>query len=254
MPVLFIGHGSPMNVVLKNDFTESLRKLGQNLPRAEVILVVSAHWLTRGTFVICEPKPKQIYDFYGFPDELYSVSYHPAGTPETACRVTQAVKNATVHCESAWGLDHASWAILHHLYPDANIPVFEMSLDATQDESHHYQLARELSDLRNEGVLIIGSGNLVHNLRLTETDIYAAPVEWAVEVDERMKALLLRRRHEELILRQGLGGSASLAIPSNEHYLPMLYTIALQEQDEEISFTFEGFQNGTISMRSFRIG
>jgi 4,5-DOPA dioxygenase extradiol len=254
MPVLFIGHGSPMNVVMRNGFTESLHKLGKDLPKPEAVLVVSAHWLTRRTFVTCEPNPKQIYDFYGFPDELYLVRYQPKGSPETARRVTQIVKKAAVRCENTWGLDHASWAVLHHMFPDADVPVIEMSLDVSHSEPFHYELAAELSALRKEGVLIIGSGNIVHNLRILDTDMHAQPADWAVEFDEWVKALLLRGEHGPLIRPYEHGRNVELAVPTNDHYLPMLYAIALRQEGESVRFIHEGFQHGTISMRCFRIG
>jgi 4,5-DOPA dioxygenase extradiol len=254
MPVLFIGHGSPMNVMLQNDFTGSLNELGATLPRPKAVLVVSAHWLTRGTFVTCESDPKQIYDFYGFPPELYRVRYRPTGSPEHARLVTRAVKKASVRCETEWGLDHASWAVLHHMFPEADIPVIEMSLDVTRDESYHYELGRELSGLRREGVLILGSGNIVHNLRIFDPEIDAPAAGWSVEIDGKVKQHLIHREHEPLIHWRGMGRNAALAVPTNDHYLPMLYAIALQEPDEEVRFTFEGIQNGTISMRCFRIG
>jgi len=254
MPVLFIGHGSPMNILLKNGFTDSLHALGGALPRPETILVVSAHWLTAGTFVTCESDPRQIYDFYGFPPELYKVQYRPKGSPGKAGRVVQAVKNTAVRCGTEWGLDHAAWAVLHHMFPGAGIPVIEMSLDVTRDEPYHYDLGRELAELRRQGVLILGSGNIVHNLRILDFEMDAPPVGWSVEIDEKVKRHLLNREHDALIHWRGMGKNAALAVPTNEHYLPMLYAIALQEPDEEIHFTFEGMQNGTISMRSFRIG
>jgi 4,5-DOPA dioxygenase extradiol len=254
MPVLFIGHGSPMNILLKNDFTESLRRLGGELPTPEAILVVSAHWLTDGTYVTCESEPRQIYDFYGFPPELYKVQYRPKGFPEKAVRAVEAVKKTAVRCGTGWGLDHASWAVLHHMFPAADVPVIEMSLDVTRDESYHYKMAGELSPLRREGVLIVGSGNIVHNLRIFDYDIDAPAADWSVEIDGRVKRHLTNREHDQLIHWRGMGRNAAMAVPASDHYLPMIYAIGLQEEDEEVRFAFEGIQNGTISMRSFRIG
>jgi 4,5-DOPA dioxygenase extradiol len=254
MPVLFIGHGSPMNAILKNDYTESLRTLGKNLPRPEAVLVISAHWLTRGTFVTCMEQPRQIYDFYGFPDELYDVRYPARGAPDAARRTTGLAEKVRISCSNEWGLDHASWAVLRHLFPEADVPVFEMSLDVTAEEAAHYDLGRRLSALRNEGILIVGSGNIVHNLRTIAAETDAPPVDWSVEVDEKVKVLLIRGEHAPLIRWKELGPNAGLAVPTTEHYLPMLYSIALQAPGESLRFTFEGIQNGSISMRCFRIG
>lgn len=261
MPVLFIGHGSPMNVVQRNGFTESLRELGRSLPRPKAILVISAHWLTEGTYVTCMEKPKTIHDFYGFPEELYAVNYSSPGAPSYAQLAIESVRSTKVKCSSDWGLDHASWAILKHMYPKAEIPVFELSLDYSFNEWHpkplryHYKLGSELALLRNNGVLIIGSGNIVHNLRLIDfeqTD--AKPYDWAVEFDQKVKKNLIDGNHEDLLNCENVGKSASYAVPTLDHYLPMMYVISLQQKDEPLSFTHEGFQNASISMRCFKIG
>ncbi len=260
MPVLFIGHGSPMNIVLDNDFTGSLKALGKTLPRPRAIMVVSAHWLTYGTVVGCMERPRTIHDFYGFPRKLYQLTYSSPGSPEDAQFVTAIVKKALVSCDRTWGLDHASWAVLRHLYPGADIPVFEMSLDYTWNDWHpkpleyHYDLAGELSGLRDRGVLVIGSGNVVHNLGLLDwNNIDAAPFVWSREFDEEVKTNLVSGNHRALIRYQKMGAS-SLAVPTLDHYLPMIYAIALQEKNEPLTFFHEGFQYGSISMRCFRIG
>jgi len=259
MPVLFIGHGSPMNVVQTNNFTKSLIELGRSLPKPKAIMVISAHWLTEGTYVTCMSKPKTIHDFYGFPEELYKISYPSPGAPGYAKSVTELVKE--VKCDVDWGLDHASWAILRHMYPEADIPTFELSLDYSSNEwnpkplSYHYNLASQLGKLRKQGILIIGSGNIVHNLRLIDfeqTD--AQPFDWAVEFDEKVKESLTHQNHTGLLNCEDIGGAASYAVPTLDHYLPMVYVIALQQKDEPLTFTYEGFQNASISMRSFRIG
>jgi len=261
MPVLFIGHGSPMNIILDNSYTRSLSALGRQLPRPKAIMVVSAHWLTNGTRVTCMNKPKTIYDFYGFPDELYALDYPSPGAPHEAQAVTETVTDVPVSCDREWGLDHASWAVLRHLYPAADIPVFEMSLDYSFNEWHpkplqyHYDLARELSVLRRKGVLIIGSGNIVHNLGIINfEDMDAEPFAWALEFDERVKKNLLARNHRDLIRYDGNGKASALAVPTLDHYLPMIYAIALQEKDDELTFIHEGIQNASVSMRCFRIG
>lgn len=261
MPVLFIGHGSPMNIIQDNSYTRSLAALGKSLSKPTAILVISAHWLTKGTSVTCMDRPKTIHDFYGFPDELYALTYPSPGAPETARMVIDTVKKAVVSCGKDWGLDHASWAVLKHMYPKADIPVIEMSLPYSFNEWHpkplqyHYDLAAELSDLRKNGVLIIGSGNIVHNLGLIDFENVDAPVfDWAGEFDEKVKKSLLAGDHESLILYQDWGEAALLAVPTLDHYLPMIYALALQEKNESLVFTHEGFQHGSISMRCFQIG
>jgi 4,5-DOPA dioxygenase extradiol len=262
MPVLFIGHGSPENIILKNSFTECLVRLGQELPRPRAILVVSAHWLTNRTFVTATEKPKTIYDFYGFPAELYQMSYPSPGSPEVARQVTELVKKPEVKLDRSWGLDHASWAILKHIYPKADIPAIEMSLDYSPYNDwnrptlqSYYDLAKQLSPLREKGILIIGSGNIVHNLRVVDMqNMYAEPYEWAVEFDEKVKRDLLERNHHELLDCQNMSRATALSIPTLDHYLPMIFTIALQDKNDTLEFVYEGFQNRSVSMRCFKIG
>jgi len=261
MPVLFIGHGSPMNVILRNRFTDSLKRAGRELPRPKAIMVVSAHWLTEGTHVTCTEKTPTIHDFYGFPEELYELDYPCPGSPQFARHVAESVKKIKVRCSDNWGLDHASWSILKHIYPDADIPVFEMSLDYSFNEWHpkpmryHYGLAAELAGLRTRGVLIIGSGNIVHNLGLIDfRNIDAEPFAWAVRFDEKVRDALVSGDHEGLMNYQDMDATAPLAVPTPDHYLPMIYAIALQEKGEPLTFIHEGFQHGSVSMRCFRIG
>jgi len=261
MPVLFIGHGSPMNIVLDNSYTKSLVSLGKRLPKPKAILVVSAHWLTNGTYVTCVKKPKTIYDYYGFPEELYALDYPSPGAPDEARLVTETVKKVPVACDLGWGLDHASWAVLKHMYPRADIPVFEMSLDYSFNDWHpkplqyHYDLAAELAPLRDRGVLIIGSGNIVHNLKLIDfEDMAAKPYDWAAEFDSQVKDHLLHRNHQGLIRYQSNGKAPALSVPTLDHYLPMIYAVALQEKNEPLTFVHEGFQNASVSMRCFQIG
>jgi 4,5-DOPA dioxygenase extradiol len=261
MPVLFLGHGSPMNAVLKNDFTLSLANLGKELPKPKAIMVISAHWLTSGTRLTCNDKPETIHDFYGFPNELYRIKYPSPGAPEYARMVERWVRKAQVSCDPGWGLDHAAWSVLHHMYPKADIPVFEMSLDYSFGEWHprpvqyHYELAKELFAMREKGVLIVGSGNIVHNLRSVDFEnVDAKPYDWAVEFDEKVKSSLLSGNHEKLINYQSLSKNAQMAAPTLDHYLPMIYAVALQEKNERIKFIYEGIQNGSVSMRCFQIG
>jgi 4,5-DOPA dioxygenase extradiol len=260
MPVLFIGHGSPMNIALDNDFTRSLTAWGKQLPTPRAIMVVSAHWLTPGTFVTCMDRPRTIHDFYGFPRNLYTINYPSPGSPADAESVIKTIRKREVRCDFDWGLDHGSWAVLKHLYPMADIPVFELSIDYSFNDwqpkslQYHYDLASELSELRRKGILIIGSGNIVHNLSLIDWNIDAQAFPWAVDFDEKVKRNLLEGNHRALIQYQNMGHSAELSVPTPDHYLPMIYALALQEKNEPISFTYEGFQHSSVSMRCFQIG
>jgi 4,5-DOPA dioxygenase extradiol len=253
MPLLFIGHGSPLNILLDNGFTRSLKKIAGELPTPRAIMVISAHWLTRGTLAGCAIHPEQIYDFYGFPEELYRVSYRPPGAPRIARRLTESGGPVRIDC-SARGLDHASWAVLRHMYPKADIPVFEVSLDTERPEDFHFELARQFSFLRREGVLLIGSGNVVHNLGRIDFENIDAAYDWALEADGRIKRWLLEKNQRALTEFPSSGRIGSLAMPTNDHYPPMLYAAGMREDDETIEFFHEGIQNGSISMRSFRIG
>lgn len=254
LPVLFMSHGSPMNIIEDNSFTRSVSQLGEKLVKPTAIMVISAHWLTKGTQVTCMTNPRTIYDFYGFPQELYQIKYPCLGAPKQAEAVIQAAGGTKISCDLEWGIDHAAWSVLKYLYPLADVPVFEMSLDILKSPQEHYNLAKELAPLRKEGVLIMASGNLVHNLRLAKFEhTYDEPYDWAVEADQQMKELLQQGDHAGLIRYEGLKASR-LAIPTSEHYLPMLYAIALQKDGEELTFTCDDIQNGSVSMRSFVIG
>lgn len=260
MPVLFIGHGSPMNIISHNDYTQSLVKAANELPKPRAILVISAHWLTNGTYITCTNKPKTIYDFYGFPDELYRLAYSCSGSPEDAELIIKTIKSTKVNCGN-WGLDHAAWAVLKHMYPNADIPVLEMSIDYSpyndwnpKPLEYHYRLASELAPLRENGVLIIGSGNIVHNLGLIDYNVNAKPYPWAVEFDQKIKQFLVSRKHQHLINYLDIGKEAPYAVPTQDHYLPMIYAIGLQKKEDKLSFIYEGFQNGSVSMRAFQIG
>lgn len=256
MPVLFVGHGNPMNAIEENEFVTGFRKMSRSLPRPNAILCISAHWETRGTYVTAMDKPRTIHDFGGFPKALYEVQYPAPGSPELAKEAQRVITKTHVGLDEAWGLDHGAWSVIKHLYPDADIPVIQMSLDFTQPARHHYELAKELSSLRHRGVLIIGSGNMVHNLglvawkRLNEEFAF----DWAIEADELMKRLILRGDHQRLIDFRSQGTSFDLAIPTPEHYLPLLYALALQEKDEEVSFFNDKPVAGALTMTSLRIG
>ncbi|MPL58349.1 4,5-DOPA dioxygenase extradiol [bioreactor metagenome] len=254
MPVLFIGHGSPINIVEDNSYTRSLAELGNTLPKPEAIVVVSAHWQTRQTYITAAKMPPTIYDFYGFSEELYQIGYPCPGSPEIASLV-QGITKGQVYGDSQRGIDHAAWAVLKHMYPNADIPTLEMSLDLRKSPQDHYEMGKKLAPLRQEGVLIVGSGNIVHNLarsdfsRLYGNETYP----WAAENDKLVAEALMSRDHERLIHYENLP-YAAMAVPTNEHYLPMLYAIALQEETDHLKFTCTDMQNASISMRSFIIG
>lgn len=254
MPVLFIGHGSPMNAVEDNRFTKGWTELGKKLPKPKAILCISAHWLTEGTFVHEAVRPKTIHDFWGFPEELYKISYDCPGSPEMARETKSlAVKNK-IEGDLEWGIDHGTWVPLLHLFPEADIPTFQMSLDVGRSEQAHYDLGQELAELRSRGVLIIGSGNIVHNLGRMSYEGEAKPYDWALDFDNISRDLILKGDHKSLIDHEKLGTSAKLAIPTPDHYWPLIYTLALQKNGESISFPVDGITNSSVSMRSVIIG
>lgn len=255
MPVFFVGHGSPTNALADNPFTRSLETVAKSLPRPKAILVVSAHWLTRGTAVSVTPKPETIYDFYGFPEEMYAIHYPCAGAPALAEATAKLVTEAAVERDASMGLDHGAWTVLKHMYPKADLPVYQLSIDATKPPGHHYRLGGELRKLRSRGVLVIGSGNLVHNLREIDwRDEWGKAPDWAAEFDEFVRKNIVEKNHAALMNYASLGSLARRAHPSNDHYLPLMYVLGLQEKGEEARFTFEGFQFGSVSMRCFTIG
>jgi 4,5-DOPA dioxygenase extradiol len=256
MPVLFVGHGSPMNAIEDNEFSQAWARLAASLPTPRAILCISAHWETPGTQVTAMARPRTIHDFYGFPEALYQVQYPAPGAPDLARRTKQLVHLAQVELDERWGLDHGTWSVLRRMYPQADVPTYQMSLDYTRDGAGHYALAHELRPLRDEGVLVIGSGNVVHNLAAMRFN--AAAYDWAIEFDRRVQTLLLAHDHQALIDYPGLGPSARWAVPTSEHYLPLLYAIALQDPDEAIAFPIgtdgEPVIYGSISMRALAIG
>jgi 4,5-DOPA dioxygenase extradiol len=256
MPALFTGHGSPMNIIQENGYTRSLVGLAASLPRPASVLVVSAHWLTRGTFVTVSDRPRQIYDFGGFPDELYEIRYEPAGAPGEARRLIEGAGGAIRPDtgEHEWGLDHASWSVLRHMYPNADVPVWQMSLDMERPIADHLAIARSLAPLRDRGVLVMASGNLVHNLRLIDFRDDAKALPWAIEADAWVRDRLVADDRAGLLDYRNAGSAVARAVPTPDHYLPVLYALGLREEGESLSFTFEGIQNGSISMRGFRIG
>jgi 4,5-DOPA dioxygenase extradiol len=251
MPALFIGHGNPMNAIEQNEFHNSWKELGKKLPRPKAILCVSAHWLTHGTRITAMPKPKTIHDFYGFPPELFAVQYPAAGSPEMVGETKKAIQSVTVTDDLEWGIDHGTWSVLLPMYPQADIPVFQLSIDYKEPAQFHYNLGKELGKLREKGVLIIGSGNIVHNLRLVSFG--AQPFAWAAEFDQKIKELIDKGDHQSVIEYDKLGHAAKLSIPTNDHYLPLMYPLALKTEAESLTWFNEKTDAGSISMRSMII-
>lgn len=252
MPVLFVGHGNPMNVIEDNEFSRAWDAAGKSLPKPKAILCVSAHWVTRGTLVTAMDKPRTIYDFYGFPPEMYEINYNAPGSPDLAEQVRRIIKNTEIKPDLEWGLDHGTWTVLKRMFPKADVPVIQMSLDANLEPQKHYELGQQLKALREEGVLIIGSGNIVHNLRMARFDDSA--YNWAVEFDQRITNWITQNDHDPIIHYEKGDQAAALAINSAEHYLPLLYSLALRDENEPVSFFAEKVMGGSISMRSVRIG
>ncbi len=249
-PLLFVGHGSPMNAIEDNEFSRQWAKLGSQLPKPQVILCISAHWLTRGTHVTAMPKPPTIHDFRGFPKPLFEVEYPAPGSPEVAEQTKHLIKSAVVQMDHReWGLDHGSWSVLRGMYPDADVPVLQLSIDYSKPARYHFELAKELAALRNKGVLILGSGNIVHNLSridFSRTDGF----EWAETANEAIKQRIADREFEALLDYTSLGKDVMLAIPTPDHYFPLIYTLGLVEKEESIAFFNDKTTIGSISMTS----
>lgn len=255
MPAIFLGHGNPMNAIQTNAYTKSWAAIGKKIPRPRAILSLSAHWYVRGTSVTAMTAPKTIHDFGGFPPELFQVEYPAPGDPDLAVRVKTLLDPISVELDEEWGLDHGTWSALCHVFPDADIPVVLLSIDETQPPAFHYEIGRRLAPLRNEGILIIGSGNLVHNLHAYAWGKHPAePFDWAVRFEKQVRELLLANNDGRLITYGSLGREAMLSIPTPDHYLPLLYIIALRKEGEQISFPVEGIDGGSISMLAVQIG
>lgn len=257
MPVLFIGHGSPMNAIEENEFTAGFRKLGSEVPRPQAILCISAHWETRGTQVTAMEHPPTIHDFGGFPKALFDVQYPAPGSPELAAETKRLLTGTEVALDRQWGLDHGAWSVVKHIYPNADVPIIEMSLDQRLRPEQHYALAQQIASLRDRGVLVIGSGNMVHNLRKVawdklNTDGYA--FDWALEARAKMNGFILNGDHRALVDYHAQGSAFELAIPTPEHYLPLLYALALKQKGEEVSLFNDKAVGGSLTMTSVKIG
>jgi 4,5-DOPA dioxygenase extradiol len=256
VPAIFFGHGNPMNALAKNVWTDSWAAIGKEIPRPRAVLCISAHWYLPATLVTGMTQPRTIHDFGGFPGELYEINYPAPGDPELARRIQQLLTPTVVSVdESHWGLDHGTWSVLCHVFPDADVPVVQLSIDETQPPEFHYEIAKRLGPLRDKGVLIIGSGNLVHNLHTYLWGRHeVGPFDWAVRFEQQARELLLAGDHEPLVNYEMLGRDAVLAAPTPDHYLPLLYVIAQSRAGDAVTFPVEGFDGGSISMLSVQIG
>jgi 4,5-DOPA dioxygenase extradiol len=254
MPVIFFGHGNPMNALMRNRYSKAWHRLGLALPKPKAILCISAHWYIDETKVTAMETPLTIHDFGGFPQELYNLQYPAKGDPQLAARVRHLLSPVDVQLDYDWGLDHGAWSVLTHAFPDADVPVVQLSIDRTQPAAFHYELGKQLAPLRREGVLITASGNIVHNLRAIKWQDDATPYDWATRFNERVRQHLLQREHTPLIAYEQMGEDARLSIPTPEHYLPLLYTAALCEDDEPVSFAVDGIDLGSIGMLTVVVG
>jgi 4,5-DOPA dioxygenase extradiol len=256
MPAIFFGHGNPMNALAKNAWTKSWAALGKEIPRPRAVLCISAHWYLPATLATGMSQPRTIHDFGGFPRELNQFTYPAPGDPQLARRMQQVLEPTIVELdETHWGLDHGTWSVLCHVFPEANVPVVQLSIDETQPPEFHYEIAKRLGPLRDEGVLIMGSGNLVHNLHTYSWGRHEVePFDWAVRFEEQARKLLLAGDHEPLVNYETLGRDAMLSAPTPDHYLPLLYVIAQSRADDAVTFPVEGFDGGSISMLSVQIG
>lgn len=256
MPLLFLGHGSPMNAIEENEFVKGFRDIAKRIPKPNAILCISAHWFIKGTKVTSMEMPKTIHDFYGFPQELYEVQYPAKGSPILANEVKNLLMPNLVELDYDWGIDHGAWSVIKHLYPKADIPVVQLSIDYTKPASFHFEIAKKLSELRNKGVLIIGSGNIIHNLRLVDygnfdKDNYG--YDWAIEAKETINRFLLDGNYESIINYEKQSKSIQLAIPSSDHYLPLIYILALKQKEENITLFNDKLVGGSLSMTSLII-
>lgn len=252
MPTLFIGHGSPMNALETNDFTRMLTDLGKKIEKPKAILMISAHWMTEGTWVLGMDKPKTIHDFYGFPQELFDIQYSASGSPETVELIQKNVPDPKMNNDlEMWGFDHGTWSVLRHMYPEADIPVTQISLYMARSPEYHYKIGQQLSFLRDQGVLIVGSGNLVHNLRKIDWKTHAKPHDWAVEFDLWTKKKLEARDFSAFINDYHQTEAGRLSVPTMDHFLPVHYILGASDSSDELRFEFEEIHNASIAMRTF---
>ncbi|MGA2955160.1 MAG: 4,5-DOPA dioxygenase extradiol [Thermodesulfobacteriota bacterium] len=255
MPAIFLGHGNPMNALMSNAYTKAWATIGAKVPRPRAVLSISAHWYIRSTSVTAMPAPRTIHDFGGFPPELYQAMYPAPGDPVLASRLQTLLNSVSVGRDEQWGLDHGTWAVLRHVFPRADIPVVQLSIDKTQPAAFHYEIGKRLAPLRDEGILIVGSGNLVHNLHAYAWGRRAVePYDWAVRFEKKVREFLRAADDGPLVAYETLGQDAMLSVPTPDHYLPLLYVIALRREDEQVSFPVEGVDGGSVSMLAVQLG
>jgi 4,5-DOPA dioxygenase extradiol len=255
LPAIFFGHGNPMNALAENSYTAAWRQIGKQTQRPKAILAISAHWFVPGTGVTVSTAPKTIHDFGGFPRELYQVQYPAPGDPELARRVQELLRPVLVELDDSWGLDHGTWSVLKHAYPEADIPVVQISIDETKAAVLHFEIGRRIAALREEGILIVGSGNLVHNLHAYAWGRHMPePYDWAVRFEKEAREMMIAGEYKPLIGYENLGPEAQLSIPTPDHYLPLLYVLGSRQQGENVTFPVEGVDGGSISMLAVQVG
>ena len=250
MPMIFVGHGSPMNAIEDNAYTRSWREMAERIPKPTSIVSISAHWYTKGTKIMNEKNPKTIYDMYGFPRELYEIVYNTPGSPETA-EASKALISRETSYNNSWGIDHGTWSVLVHMYPESDIPVFQISIDAYAPPEAHYRIGRELRSLREQGVLILGSGNIVHNLRLADWDMDDVGFDWAYEFDGSIHDSIMKKDHEKILKYEELGSLAKLAVPITDHFYPLLYALGASDEGDSISVYNRSCVLGSVMMTAY---
>lgn len=250
MPVIFVGHGSPMNAIEDNQYTRGWKDMAAKIPKPQAIISISAHWYTKGTKVMNEENPKTIYDMYGFPKELYEIVYDSPGNPPLAEKSRELISKDSVF-DNSWGIDHGTWSVLVHMYPERDIPLFQISIDAAAPPEEHYKIGRELKPLREQGVLILGSGNIVHNLRMVDWSMGAEGFDWAHEFDDYIKENIENRNHAAILNYKNLGRTAELAVPITDHFNPILYAIGACDDEDKISVYNYSCEMGSLSMTSY---
>ena len=250
MPVIFVGHGSPMNAIEDNEYTKTWRSLGERLPRPEAIVSISAHWYTKGTKIMNEESPKTIYDMYGFPKELYEIIYDSPGSPKLAGATKELISKETEY-DNSWGIDHGTWSVLIHMYPERDIPVFQISVDAYAPPEIHYNIGKEIKALREKGVLIFGTGNIVHNLRLVDWHKKNKGFDWAYEFDDYIYKNILNNTHENIIKYDEIGDIAKLAVPTPDHFYPLLYILGASDKEDRVSVFNKSCELGSLTMTGY---
>jgi 4,5-DOPA dioxygenase extradiol len=250
MPVIFVGHGSPMNAIEDNEYSRTWRSLGDRIPRPEVIISISAHWYTRGTKIMNEEEPRTIYDMYGFPKELYEIVYDAPGSPGLARAAKELIAKETEY-DNSWGIDHGTWSVLVHMYPERDVPLFQISIDAYAPPETHYKMGKELKALREEGVLLLGSGNIVHNLRLVDWHQKNKGFDWAYEFDDYIYGNILNNNHEPIIKYDELGDVAKLAVPTPDHFYPLLYILGASDEGDRVSVFNKSCELGSLTMTGY---